>query len=93
LDSRVTIRIDGAEHRFAMERKGRTVLEAADAHGLQLPSQCRAGICATCRCRLTLGRVHLVENLVLDEAELAAGYVLACCAQPLTDEIELEYES
>jgi len=88
----VVIRLYGDEHHFDMERNGTTLLEAAEIHGIVIDTQCRAGICGTCRCKLVRGRVDLIENWILDESELAAGYTLACCGIPQSDHVVLEYE-
>jgi ferredoxin len=48
-----------------------------------IPFRCGGGICGTCRCRIEQGREHAApatpqERRHLTEAELAAGYRLAC---------------
>lgn len=63
---------------------GQTLLDAAEAHGLPIPSLCRAGVCGTCRTRVVEGQVDC-DGGVLDDADRAAGYVLACVASPRSD--------
>jgi ferredoxin-NADP reductase len=63
---------------------GQTLLDAADAHGLPIPSLCRAGVCGTCRTRVVEGLVDC-DGGVLDAEDRAAGYVLACVASPRSD--------
>ena len=75
-----------------MPRDGTTLLEAAEAAGVDWPSQCRSGICATCRGRLLSGEVTMIENMVLDDDELADGYILVCQSLPLSAAIEVELE-
>jgi NAD(P)H-flavin reductase/ferredoxin/fatty-acid desaturase len=67
--------------------RGQTLLEAALAAGLPVPYGCRVGGCGTCRCRLLQGRVHERSETayLFDAAELAAGTILACQSEPLTD--------
>lgn len=60
---------------------GQTLLDAADAHGLEIPSLCRAGVCGTCRTRVLEGDVRC-EGGILDDDDRAAGFVLACVASP-----------
>ena len=48
-----------------------------------IPFKCGAGICGTCRCRIEAGRentdaVKDKERKHLNEADLAAGYRMAC---------------
>lgn len=88
----VTVAFSGNTHAFGMAMDGRTIIEGATAAGIELPSQCRAGICGTCRGRLVRGEVRMLDNMALDDAELAAGFVLACQSLPLTEEIALEFD-
>lgn len=60
---------------------GQTLLDAADAQGLEIPSLCRAGVCGTCRTRVVEGDVSC-DGGILDDDDRAAGYVLACVASP-----------
>ena len=68
-------------------RKGETILEAALHQGLNLPYQCREGVCGTCKGKILRGTVDYgtYQNGVLTEAEKAEGKALFCCAKPLSD--------
>ena len=74
-------------HHMKCERSGRTVpivqgqtlLEAAETGGIALESLCRAGICGTCRVRVTDGDVECTTD-ALSADEQAGGFVLACVA-------------
>ncbi len=92
-NSSITIRIDGQESRFEMERSGRALIDVARARGIDLPMQCHVGWCLECRCRLVAGEVHMPSSIALEPARIAAGEVLACCARPLTDEVVLDFDS
>jgi ferredoxin len=84
--------VDTYEVEFVEE--GRTVevprdtaiLEAAEEAGLDLPYQCRMGVCGVC-CgrRVGDGSVEQAEGMFLTEGEKADGYVLTCIGRPLTD--------
>lgn len=63
---------------------GQTILEAAEAKGVSLPSLCRVGVCATCRVRLVAGEVD-GDFDAIDVSEQEEGFILACVARPLTD--------
>jgi ferredoxin len=66
--------------------EGRTILHAAEAAGVELPSSCRNGTCRACICRLERGRVrYLVEWPGLSFDEKREGYVLPCVAVPEGD--------
>jgi len=63
---------------------GQTVLDVAERSGIAIPSLCRAGVCGTCRTRVTTGDVHC-RSTALDPDDAADGYVLACVAHARTD--------
>lgn len=90
---RVEIRLYGRHETFAMNRGDRTILEAGRAAGIELPYSCEAGSCSTCRARLVEGRASMRNNLILDDAELAAGYLLACQALPESDYLILDFDA
>ena len=63
-----------------------TLLRAADAAGIELPSSCRNGTCRTCLCRLRSGDVrHTIDWPGLSAEEKVEGWILPCVAEPLTD--------
>lgn len=90
--STVTVRKGGETHVLDWPADQR-LLQALDAGGIVVPSSCSEGVCAACECRLTVGEVEMVNNQVLEEDDIAEGYILACQALPLTEHLEVEYES
>jgi CDP-4-dehydro-6-deoxyglucose reductase len=66
---------------------GETILAAAIRSGVGLPYGCKDGACGSCKCRKLSGAVHHGDHQskALTADEEAAGLVLTCCAQPLTD--------
>ncbi len=60
-----------------------TVLRAAKAAGLNIPSGCTFGVCGTCKVQKVSGEVHMVHNGGISEDDIAAGYILACCSHPI----------
>jgi ferredoxin-NADP reductase len=65
-----------------------TLLEAAEARGVDLPFVCRSGSCHTCRTKLLAGDVECLSDSLSDE-ERAAGYILPCVTHARSD-CELE---
>lgn len=64
----------------------RTLLEAAEAAGLRLPSLCRNGTCRECRCRMLAGDVrYRIEWPGLSREEKVEGWVLPCVALAESD--------
>ena len=65
---------------------GLTLLQAADAAGIELPSSCRNGTCRTCICRLVEGQIrYRIEWPGVSADEKAEGWILPCVAEPLGD--------
>lgn len=66
-----------------------TVLAAARSVGLNIPSGCTFGVCGTCKIKKTAGEVHMVHNGGISEDDIEAGYILACCSNPI-GKVEVE---
>jgi ferredoxin len=65
---------------------GQSLIEAAQAAGLDMPRSCRNGTCRACRCVLTHGSVsYRVEWPGLSPDEREAGEILPCVAIPEGD--------
>lgn len=70
-----------------------TVLAAAQAAGLELPTSCGAGVCATCAAQVLSGKVDQTEGMGVSTELQQQGYALLCIAYPLSDlTIETEKE-
>jgi ring-1,2-phenylacetyl-CoA epoxidase subunit PaaE len=87
----LNVTIDGATRAIEMP-PGMTVLEAALAQDIEVPYSCRAGVCSTCRCRVTEGEVEMAANHALEDYEVARGYALSCQSFPLTDRVSVDYD-
>lgn len=89
---RPPVRVNGAAHRITCARSGRaitveppqTLLDAAEAAGIEIPSLCRSGVCGTCRTKVVDGQVDCASD-VLDDEDRREGVVLACVSTPLGD--------
>ena len=88
----ITVVMDGRRRTFPMAGTDASVLEAAERAGLDLPFSCRAGICATCRTRITRGAAVMTHNIALEPWETAAGFVLCCQARPTTAALDISYD-
>lgn len=73
-----------SSHRTVTARCDRTLLETAEAEGVAMTSVCRAGVCLSCRTRLTSGTADC-ESSVLDPEDRAAGFILPCVTRPTSD--------
>ncbi|MEB3290755.1 MAG: 2Fe-2S iron-sulfur cluster-binding protein [Leptolyngbya sp.] len=70
-----------------------TVLDAAQAAGLNLPTSCGAGVCTTCAALVLEGQVDQADGMGVSPDLQAQGYALLCVAYPRSDlKIETEKE-
>jgi ferredoxin len=70
-----------------------TILAAAQAAGLDLPSSCNAGVCTTCAAQLLSGTVDQTEGMGISPEICDQGYALLCVAYPRSDlKVETEKE-
>ena len=90
LAATLTVDLDGAT-RVLPWPAGSRMLDVLIAAGLTAPYSCRQGVCGACACQLTAGRVEMAHNEVLEAADLADGYVLACQSVPLTPDVKITY--
>ncbi len=69
------------------------LLESMEAGGIDWPSSCRNGTCRTCMAMMSEGEVHYrIPWPGLLAEEKAEGWILPCCAYPLSD-LKLEVPS
>ena len=87
----LNLTLDGKTHALHM-RADEHVLEVALAAGLDLPYSCKAGVCCTCRARVTAGAVVMDRNFTLESWEVDKGFVLTCQARPTTEEISINFD-
>jgi len=71
--------------------ENQSILQAALQNNIQLPYSCRVGDCSTCSALCKTGKIEMVKNDVLTEADLAAGWILTCTGHPLSDDVVIEY--
>jgi ring-1,2-phenylacetyl-CoA epoxidase subunit PaaE len=90
--ARITITMDGRQRTFAMLDDDATILDAAERVGMELPYSCRAGVCSTCRVKVTSGTAEMEVNYALEPWEVQAGFVLCCQARPTSGDLELTYD-
>ncbi len=90
--ARIVIVRDGLRREIPFRKGQPSILDAASAAGLEVPYSCTSGVCGTCRAKVVEGEVRMERNFALDKKEVAAGFVLACQAHPLTDRVVLSFD-
>jgi len=91
-DSEVAIRHHGAGFRIPV-KGGQTILEAAEAMGVELPFSCRSGICTTCAGQCVAGRVEMFTQAGQITTDDSEGVVFTCVGYPLTPEVEIDLDA
>ena len=66
-----------------------TVLDAADAIGVEIDNSCRSGQCGLCKVKLLSGNVTMECDDALAEDDKQQGLILACQAKA-TEYIEVD---
>jgi ring-1,2-phenylacetyl-CoA epoxidase subunit PaaE len=87
----VAVTLDGRTRRVAFTQGN--ILDSARAAGLPAPFACKAGVCATCRAKVTKGKVEMAARYGLTDEEVAEGYVLTCQSVPLGDGVAVDYDA
>lgn len=87
----VAVTLDGRTRRVPFAHGN--ILDSARAAGLPAPFACKAGVCATCRARVTSGKVEMAARYGLTDEEVAAGYVLTCQSVPVGDGVAVDYDA
>ncbi len=87
---RIKVHFNGETYDFVVG-ENQSILQAALQNNIPLPYSCRVGDCSTCTAICKSGKVEMVKNNVLTDADLAAGWVLTCTGRPLTDDVMIAY--
>jgi ring-1,2-phenylacetyl-CoA epoxidase subunit PaaE len=88
---KLSLTLDGKLHELALGADEH-VLDAALEAGLDLPFSCKAGVCSTCRCKVTAGSVVMDKNFTLEPEEVAQGYVLSCQARATSTQVAVDFD-
>ena len=87
----MSVTLDGRTRRVEFTRSN--ILDSAREAGLPAPFACKAGVCATCRARVTSGKVEMAARYGLTDEEVEAGYVLTCQSVPDGDGVAVDYDA
>ncbi len=74
--------------------RGKTLLECAQAAGLNPGHSCESGYCGSCMAHVRSGRVHMRTHEALSKRDIAKGVALLCQSIPASSEpLELDADS
>jgi ferredoxin-NADP reductase len=91
-----SLQLKGPLHKVTFTRSGKTVdtdenvtlLELAEAHGIQIDYSCRSGTCGECEVKCK-GNVNVNPFCEIDAKTRNAGFIYACSSTALSD-LELD---
>lgn len=66
---------------------GTSLLDMLERHGVPVRSQCRSGICGSCRLQVSHGECRFEPDFCLNDKDKRSGFALACCTFPVAGEI------
>lgn len=64
---------------------GTTIVDAAQAAGIRLPTSCSQGLCGTCKTKIISGTVAMDHKGGIRKREIDQGLALLCCSRPSSD--------
>jgi ferredoxin len=80
----ISVALDGVRHTFPCA-PDQTVLTAAEAAGVPLPSSCLSGVCTTCAARILEGSVDQPDAMGVKAELREKGFALLCVSYPRSD--------
>jgi ring-1,2-phenylacetyl-CoA epoxidase subunit PaaE len=90
--SEITMVMDGNHIVFTMDKDRESILDAALKQGIDMRYSCKSGVCATCRCKITEGKVDMDANHALEDYEVARGFALSCQSFPASDRVIINFD-
>ena len=87
----LSVTLDGRTRK--VEFSAANILDSAREAGLPAPFACKAGVCATCRAKVTKGKVEMAARYGLTDEEIASGYVLTCQSVPVGEGVAVDYDA
>ncbi|WP_404367044.1 1,2-phenylacetyl-CoA epoxidase subunit PaaE [Marinobacter sp.] len=90
--SEITVKADGRRITFDLVQNTKSILDAGNDEGADLPFSCKAGVCSTCKAKVIEGEVEMDQNFALEDYEVEEGYVLSCQCYPVSSKVVLDYD-
>jgi len=87
----LSVTLDGRTRK--VEFTEANILDSAREAGLPAPFACKAGVCATCRAKVTKGKVEMAARYGLTDEEIEAGYILTCQSVPVGEGVAVDYDA
>ncbi len=90
--SQVSAILDGEVSRIELDTNGKSILDALDKSGMDVPYSCKGGVCCTCKAKIIEGSAQMTINYALTDEEVKEGYILTCQAHPTSEVLKLDFD-
>lgn len=90
--SKVSAILDDQVVQIELPTNGKSILDAFDAAGQDVPYSCRGGVCCTCKAKIIEGSARMSINYALTDEEVKEGYILTCQAHPTSEVLKLDFD-
>lgn len=92
IESSVTVIMDDEPYKFTLSSNGKTILQAAQDAGADVPFSCKGGVCCTCKAKVMEGSAKMDLNYALEPDEVEAGFILTCQSHPTSSKVVVSFD-
>jgi ring-1,2-phenylacetyl-CoA epoxidase subunit PaaE len=90
-DALLKVHLDEEEFNLNL-MSGQTILDVMLAENIDAPYSCGIGNCSSCIAKVLEGEVDMYKCETLDEEEIKEGYILACQAHALSENVIVSFD-
>jgi len=91
-DINVSFTLNGKTQSHTIKSNKQRILSQLLDSGYSLPYSCKSGTCGSCICKLTNGKVHMLENEYITDKEISLGFILPCISYAITKNLNLDFD-
>lgn len=92
VDAEMTVIMDDESFNFKLSTAGKSILQASQDAGADVPFSCKGGVCCTCKAKVMEGSAKMDLNYSLEPEEVAAGFILTCQAHPTSAKVVVSFD-
>jgi len=92
VDAKMTVIMDDEKFEFNLSTSGKSILQASQDAGADVPFSCKGGVCCTCKAKVLEGSVKMDLNYSLEPEEVAQGFILTCQSHPTSENVVVSYD-
>lgn len=92
VEAQMTVIMDDEPYTFKLNTAGKSILQAAQDAGADVPFSCKGGVCCTCKAKVLEGTAKMDLNYALEPDEVAAGFILTCQAHPTSEKVVVSFD-